>query len=233
MQNSLILISGGPGMSSHYFEPLISSLRGSIKVFTYNHGHCKELTMDGLVDELLREISKTTEKPYILAHSFASLIVLHGIDRIQDKISGLILSHWIYDSTWAKSFLERFPDLDYESISKMSYKDRSLFYLPYYFKKEYLNQGRSLLQSVEYSEKIKDAIWESLGNEYDYCKQLTKINCPVLSISGSDDQVIVESYIKNGLANISNTSNKTIAGGHFNWIESLTEYEKELLTFIK
>lgn len=224
-KKNLLLIHGGPGLDDSYFFPFLSPLEEFYNLISYRIGsRCKDYSLDSLVHELENVINKIDgDNLNVLAHSFASVILLNSKDKVLNRFSNLILSNWIYNTEWIDIFHKKYPEA--AETEGNSLKEDMLKQVDYYFCD--INLGTKVLNQISFSDEIYQqslACYEHLDLSLRVEKHLNKIT----SVCSEFDKIVPSEYISM-ITNRLNIKNYLIPNaGHFPFAEQPEIYLNNL-----
>jgi proline iminopeptidase len=245
----LLLVHGGPGMSSDYFEPAIGALAREFNVATYSQGQIFPHSLSNLLRELdcvLAQLERAGLSATFLGHSFGGALVLEYFRRFPNRVRRLILCSWIYDNRFSE-YRMKHSRSDLEDVATSSdvsdaethpddvYKKDCLARVPRYFSKKYRDAGAQLLRNTRYNAALRDAIWNEFVVNLDLHAVLKGLEIPTLSIAGCDDGFVLHEYTEEGaLINPLWIRHEIIAdAGHFPFFDNtpgFVEIVREFMT---
>lgn len=220
---TIILLHGGPGFNDSYFYPYLTPLKEQYNVTSYTIGtKTTDLTIEGITKELRDFLfSINSEKISIIAHSFASILVLNQELDLFRKLNKIILCNWVYDNKWIDLFYSKFPN-EKRYISK-SLKEDSVHYLPYYFKD--LNLGRHVFNKISFNDQLQRNT-SSIYSNLDLKEKLSLYASKITSITSELDQITPSTYILEATKKFGITNYNIEDCGHFPFIEKPEEFIK-------
>jgi pimeloyl-ACP methyl ester carboxylesterase len=221
---TLLLIHGGPGLDDSYFFPYLDTLKKDVNILSYQLGtrykkkdFCE---ISDLVDELNEVITTIKGDIFILGHSFGACLALSLSNESLDRVKRIILSNWIYDSSWIQLFYDNFPET--KKMPKCNnLAEESFQYLPYYFVD--LQRGKTVLERISYNDKLQSDLGGYLS-VLDLDSKVNDLKETIVSISSDQDKITPHEYIQK-ITNKFNIKNHNILGaGHFPFVDKTSEY---------
>ncbi|RYZ91917.1 MAG: alpha/beta hydrolase [Proteobacteria bacterium] len=204
----LVLIHGGPGLSYHYFEPLIEQLKANVSILTYDQGTQSSVTdFPSAVSELHYVISNASlgsREIVLVGHSFGSLLAFAYVEKYHRSYS-LILVSWIYDTKWASVFSDRTPEAkDLEANLKIQnessddpkqhLKNLMHAYARYYFPLKSFQTASACFEKMNYYPELLESVSANWASHLDAKAVVAAYSGPILSIIGNEDRVVLPEY---------------------------------------
>lgn len=257
--SAILILNGGPGMSSEGFLPLAEELSKNHQTIIYDQrgtGLSKvdkiddtTITMDLMVEDIetLRKHLKI-ENWVIMGHSFGGMLAYYYASKYPEHIKAMIQSSSGGMDLYLLSSLNitsRLTSSERDSLNfyngKIARGDTSYSTL--------LNRGRFLAPAYLYNKKyvpiiaerltqghsnINNLVWANLrAIGYDVKKQMGTFKKPVLILQGSDD--IVDRKIAQTANGILSNSKLVILKNtsHYGWLEQPEQYFGEIENFLQ
>lgn len=254
----LLIINGGPGMSSEGFRTLASTLGKKQRAIIFDQRGTGQsdissvsrssITMDKMIEDIerIREYLNI-EAWAVMGHSFGGMLASYYATKHPERISGLILSSSggiNMDLFNGLSLTSRLSQQNRDSLSywtgKISRGDTS-----YHAR---LQRGKFLAPAYLYDQQYVPIIAERLtqGNvtinglvfqdmramAFDCSSELKTFENPVLIIQGKQDIIPekISVYAHNIFPN--STLNILDQCGHYGWLETPTEYFGAIESFL-
>jgi pimeloyl-ACP methyl ester carboxylesterase len=227
--SSLIFFPGGPGLSWHCFEKLISSLSVKSSIYGVNYGKTSN-DEPSYFNELRFELILLLQRlpnPVLVTHSFSSMLLL-TIERLP-SLKGLVLISPAIDNTYLIDLpqrLKKYTNFDATNIaasfwinpSDERYGDYFKTLLPFYVRPEYREEGLNMLNQSQFSYLPYALFVQHFIPSF---TQSYSPNQPTLVISGDDDHICPPDLFKNSkLFDAKNIQVCIIPeAGHFPWID--------------
>lgn len=245
----IVFVHGGPGLSHHYFLPLMESLSAVAICLSYDQGtQLKILPATWSIRSLVEELNFVIEENFkgkeviLFAHSFGSVIALEYACKF-NKAMPLILASWIYNNEWLQFFSERNPDQiratksaedlnTQENDPKIQLKNRMRSYLEYYFPMNHQEFGRKVFENLNYYPTITEDIEAVWMQETNTVQNLEEIESLILSLSGISDRIIFPEYIAKAKEINMKIDNQLVPGGHFPFLDNVEGTNKHILKFL-
>lgn len=227
-------------MGPSYFLPYFDDLAKDAELFFYTQGAGGVTTIEGLIDEIDAALPHCRGgRIFILGHSFGGSLALEYVKRRgAEALDGLILMSWIHElKNWFEDYYERklknsdTPEEDYKDDE--DFRAKTVAIADQYFSKTHLQEGRKLLAESRYDLALYRKINETFFNAYSGIATLKKLDVPVLSIAGADDDVVSLAHLRRGSAFNSKIKAVEIAGAaHFPFVEKPGEVLSAIRAFI-
>ncbi len=254
----VLIINGGPGMSSEGFRSLASRLSKTNKAIIFDQRgtgksdldriNSSTITMDLLVADI-EEIRKflNIDKWVLLGHSFGGMLGSYYSAKHPDKVMGLILS------SSGGVDMELFQTLDITSRLSTRNQDslrywnrrisngdtsfqarlkRGLFLAPaYLYNQEYIPAIAQRLTQGNMT--INGLVYQDMRRiEFDCKPSLSTFEEPVLVIQGAHD--IIPETISKKTADLFSHSSLVILerSGHYGWLEEADIYFSTIMGFL-
>lgn len=251
-----IFIHGGPGAWSHSFEALGGSVleqhltmyyydqRGSgLSKLPYDSGY----SLTQMIDEIDDVRSMVPDqKVYLIAHSFGGILACKYAEKHPEYVKGLILLNSTLSLPYSLrnqiSFINKqlgtqFTAEHDDSVLTVFMKARAALSAKGLGYTMLSNNKAAVdkLDSVDNSAPRSYAFAQSAlkNKEYfaDFTKVTSNIKCPVLVITGTEDNNIGPDHYKS--FKFPNQRVKIIKGGHMLYYEHNKEFAKAVFSFIK
>lgn len=240
----IVTLHGGPGMDSRYFFPFIADLAAEYDVVHYRQGVSGARDLEGLVDEVDGVVKIFTDNEIVLfGHSWGGTLLLEYLRRrgVPQNVIGVILCSWVYNTSWLESFKTEFSkmasDRDWPDLrwgSNDDYQCNMDLMAPLYVNEDELEAARKIFVAMNYDIELYNTI------EAQFLKDLSLDNflrnfprVPTLSLSGTQDRVINNSYVRKGASLSPHIAHKDIEGGsHFPFIGKGVIFLKLVRDFI-
>ena len=248
----VVIINGGPGMSSEGFAKLAQNLANGYQTIIYDQRGTGQSTVEPMdastitIDLMVRDLEAlrthlNLEEWVVLGHSFGGILASYYATRHPEVIRGMILSssggidldllNYFADSLRAKLTPEEFQNLSYwnNQISQgdTSYSarlQRGLAMAPaYLYHKEHIPAiGERMTQG---NMTINGLVWNDLQRiGFDCSDELKSFNKPVLIIQGKQDII---SAATAGKAHAILPNSEIIfldKCGHYGWLDQPNQY---------
>lgn len=254
----ILIINGGPGMSSEGFRSLASRLSEANKAIIFDQRgtgrsrlekvNTSTVTMDLMVDDI--EAIRTylgIENWVVLGHSFGGMLGSYYTSKHPDKVSGLILSSSggvdmeLFENL---NITSRLSDENQDSLRywnrRISNGDtsfqarlkRGLFLAPaYLYDQEYIPAIAQRL--TQGNTTINGLVYRDMRRIGFDCKPtLSDFRNPVLIIQGKHD--IIPEYISLKARDLFSDSKLVILeySGHYGWLEESDLFFTEIMHFL-
>lgn len=217
---TLLLLHGGPGMSSDYFQPLVESHQINAHLVTYTQKRKAEF-IEELVDELCEKIEAIeSNEIYIYGHSFGGILALLASKNYSNRVRGLIIDPPILDDRF-----KYFMCLNKLGAQPIDYKD-----LTKSLEKSYFSKGDKykVLDKIDYDQVTKDNIGLNNLNAYNLFDLVQGFKGRTLFIHGSEDQIITKSYIDKLPLQIATIDKAS----HFTFLDNLNAFCVKVNNFL-
>lgn len=254
----ILIINGGPGMSSEGFRSLASKIAKTNTAIIFDQrGTGKSrfekinpstITMDHMVDDIeaIREFMNIKEW-IVLGHSFGGMLGSYYTGKHPDKVSGLILSSSGGVDMELFESLNITSRLSAENQDSLRYWNRRISNGDTSFKAR-LKRGLFLAPAYLHDQEYVPAIAQRLtqGNMiinglvyqdmqrigFDCKPSLSNFRKPVLIIQGAYD--IIPEHISQKSADLFANSKLVILknSGHYGWLEEADLFFEELIEFL-
>ncbi|UAB80650.1 alpha/beta fold hydrolase [Marixanthomonas sp. SCSIO 43207] len=257
--NPILIINGGPGMSSEGFISLAESLSEENQTIIYDQRgtgkstlkeiNSETITLDLMVEdiEVLRKHLKI-DSWVVLGHSFGGMLASYYTTKHPDIVDGLILSASGGVDLSLLSRIDITGRLSATDLDSLQYWNRKIEQGDTTYTAR-LQRGTFLASAYVYNEKfvpkiakrltqgnrrINRLVWQNMHQIQFDCKQeLKKFKKPVLIIQGKQDIVHPE---------IAKTTHKLLDNSklvyidkcaHYGWLEQPDDYFKEINSFLR
>jgi len=254
----ILIINGGPGMSSEGFIPLAKVLSNNNQTIIYDQRGTGLSTMDTVNEntitmDLMLEDIETLRKHLkietwvVLGHSFGGMLAYYYTTKYPERVKAMIQSSsGGMDLSLLNSLnlTNRLSSTERDSLNfhnaKIAQGDTSY--------RTRLGRGRFLAPAYLYNKKyvpiiakrltqgnstINNLVWDNLRKiDYDVKKELKFFKKPVLLLHGSDD--IVDRKVAETADNILVGSKLIILQNtsHYGWLEQPEQYFGEIEKFL-
>lgn len=249
---AMVIINGGPGMSSEGFAEMAQQLAPGYQTIIYDQRGTGQSTVEPVdastitIDLMVRDLEELRthlllEEWVVLGHSFGGILASYYATRHPEVIRGMVLSssggidldllNYFADSLRAKLTPEEFQNLSYwnNRISQgdTSYNarlQRGLAMAPaYLYHKEHIpTVGERMTQG---NMTINGLVWNDLQRiGFDCSDELKSYNKPVLIIQGKQDII---SAATAGKAHAVLPNSEIIfldKCGHYGWLDQPKRY---------
>lgn len=255
----VLIINGGPGMSSNNFEALAESLSTNNRVIVYDQRGTGDSAMQAinrsnmtiaLLAEDIENLRKHLgyENWIVLGHSFGGILAYEYAARYPQSVKAMIQSHSGGMSIDIRNDFDvrrRLTKTQLDSLNYYSAKialgddsektalKRARFLAPAYLHDASLAAAIAP-RLVEVDRVINSYIWNDLRTiPFDRSKEMQQFHKPVLILHGEDEVVPL---------NVAEHAHKLLPAsqlvvleecGHFGWIEKPEIYLKEVKDFLK
>ncbi len=244
----LVLVHGGPGLSHHYFFPLIDAVREDVNVIAYDQGsqlRASTWSVSTLAAELNSIIVNRCagKTAVVLGHSFGGAVAIEYASTFSST-TPLILMNWVFDKRWIQIFEENTPNsasiteqlnvsLDRVSSPEEQFKLRMLAYAEYYFSRPYQLEGEALFERIAYNPQIEASIGDWYAGQ-NFEEKMRNLKGPVLSLSGTEDRVVYPSYNVDAIRHMNRAKHITVKdAGHFPFVEKPDDCRITIKNFIQ
>ena len=254
----ILIINGGPGMSSEGFMPLAKTLSENNKTIIYDQrGTGKStlkavnettITLDLMVEDI--EVLRTHLKIdswIVLGHSFGGMLASYYTTKHSKNVKGLILSSSGGVDLSLLSRINITGQLTQKQQDSLSYwnqkianGDTSHFarlqrgkYLAsaYLYKKDFVDVVAERL--TQGNSQINSLVWQNMHTiAFDCKKQLQQYTKPVLIIQGKQDIVNKDIAVKTHALFQDSKLVYIDECAHYGWLEQPEQYFKEINTFL-
>lgn len=233
-----LLLPGGPGADSQYFESLVNAIEieGNIWFVDFpNNGsnlHTEDYNYDQWLDIFIPFV-KNFQNPIIVGHSFGGMLPLL-FPELENLLKGLVIlnsapSLWLEEAVkYAKQF--KLPDLSNEAQAFIKTPNQETFeaYLnvciPYYFPLNSLENDKQLLAGLPFNYHAA-LWWQRKAIEMNFSAKWIPQKTPTIIINAEYDCIVPYTLYQNDTRfNRSNIEKIVLKGaGHFPWIENPSE----------
>ena len=255
----ILILNGGPGMSSEGFIPLAKELSKNHQTIIYDQrgtGLSKldkidsaSVTMDLMVNDIetLRKQLKI-EEWVVMGHSFGGMLAYYYASKYPERVRAMVQSSsGGIDLSLLNSLgiTRRLSEVERDSLNFYSAKiaqgdtshatllKRGVFLAPaYLFNKKYVPIIAERL--TQGNSEINNLVWANLREiNYDVKKKMKDFKKPVLILHGSDD--IVDIKVAESANSILPYSKLVIIqnSSHYGWLEQPEKYFGEIASFLK
>jgi pimeloyl-ACP methyl ester carboxylesterase len=227
--SSLIFFPGGPGLSWHCFDTIISNLDIKSSIYGINYGKTSP-NEPAYFDELRFELILMLQRlpnPVLVTHSFASMLIL-TIPKVP-SLKGLILMNPAINNTYLADLpqrLKEYTDFDgtetaanfWINPSDQAYGDYFKALSLFYFRSEYLHKGLDMLNQCNFSFLPYGLFVQHFASSFTHSHSPTM---PTLVIAGDDDYICPPDLFKDSeIFRADNIQTCIISvGGHFPWVD--------------
>ncbi|MDN3724512.1 alpha/beta hydrolase [Aequorivita sp. SDUM287046] len=255
----ILIINGGPGMSSEGFVQLATELSKNNQTILYdqrgtglstiNKINKSTITMDLMVEdiEVLREHLQL-ESWIIMGHSFGGMLAYYYASKFPKRVEAMIQSS---SGGMNLAFLstlntrERLSQPQQDSLLHYENKilngdnsyqtrlKRGLFLAPaYLYNKKYVPTIAARL--TQGNSQINNLVWEDLQKmPFNVTKEMASYKNPVILLHGANDIVPIE-IAKNAKIILSNSLLIIFEeSGHYGWLEEKEKFFSETGQFLK
>ncbi len=256
--NPILILNGGPGMSSEGFVPLAKALSKKHKTIIYDQrgtGLSKlekidksTITMDLMVEDietLRRQLN--IENWVVMGHSFGGMLAYYYASKYPERVKAMI------QSSSGGMDLGLLNSLNLNSRLSQTARDSLNFYNAKIAQGDtsyptLLKRGNFLAPAYLYDKKfapviaerltqgnraINNLVWSNLREiNFDVKKQMKNFKNPVLILHGVDD--IVDRKVAVSANNILPNSKLVILhnSSHYGWLEQPEQYFGEIARFL-
>ena len=257
--NPILIINGGPGMSSEGFIPLAKVLSKNNQTIIYDQRgtgkstvkkvNAETITMDLMVEdiELLRKHLKI-KNWIVMGHSFGGMLASYYATKHPETVNGLILSSSGGIDLSLLSRIDITGQLTENQQDSLRYWNRKIeqgdtshyarlqrgtYLAPaYLYKDEFVPQVAERL--TQGNMHINALVWQNMHQiQFDCKEQLKSYKKPVLIIQGKQDIVNKDIAVKTH-ALLQNSKLVYIDKcAHYGWLEQPELYFEEINTFLK
>lgn len=227
--SKILFLHGGPGMDSSYFSPYFDALSKDAELFFYTQGSSGADSIEGLINEIDVALPHCRGgRLFILGHSFGGSLALEYVKRRgADALDGLILVSWVHELKNSGA-----PEEDYKDDE--DFRAKTVAIAEQYFSKTHLDEGRKILEASRYDLLLYRKINETFFNAFSGVDILKKLDMPVLSVAGAEDDVVSLSHVRRGCALNTKIKPVEIAGAaHFPFVEKKDEVLATIADFIR
>lgn len=256
--NAILIINGGPGMSSEGFVPLAKELSKNHQTIIYDQrgtGLSKiakiddtTITMDLMVEDIetLRKHLKI-DSWVVMGHSYGGMLAYYYASKYPENIKAMI------QSSSGGMDLSLLNSLNLTNRLSRTERDSLNFYNSKITQGDTtyatrLNRGKFLAPAYLYNKKyvpiiaerltqgnrnINNLVWSNLrAIDYDVKKEMRNFRKPVLILQGSDD--IVDKQVAKTSHNVLPNSKLVILQNtsHYGWLEQREKYFGEIAIFL-
>ncbi len=242
---NLVLIPGGPGMGSEYFQSLVGGIQSFFSIWLVdlpgNGDNQYACAIDyDLWPQLICEISSQLDGEIIyLGHSFGGMLLL-STPEIQNNAKAFILMSTLpktiffegggsyFDNKFFKQHIENYK----KSPSDNAFKNLVVALSFFYFQGNDLIKGKAMLKQTKYAHRAYDYLLNNFLPNYK-AKYIPSI--PTLIVSGEKDIVTPIKYFKiDKKFKKKNIVIKEISNGnHFPWVSNPKETMNAVTHFIE
>ena len=258
----IVMVHGGPGFNYQYFLPQFKVLAKHYKLIFYDQRasgkssadvDSSSITMNNFVKDLegIRKFFGL-KKMNLYGHSWGGVIAMKYAIEYPENLKSLILSNTmpansrLRDQTYAEigprttrkdiaekreiTSTKKFANKDPETMAKYW----KILYAPAFYNRKYID-SLNLTFPADYKKRSKllnHFLKDPSFFKYDLTKELYKIKCPTLIVTGDYDLMIPES---NKIIHRTIVSSKLVIlkhCGHFPFVEDKKAYFKLLENFL-
>lgn len=227
----LILIHGGPGFSSHYFDNCFGE--SPYTTVTYDQGFLGKPTIESFVHELDQVVKSFQDhKIILLGHSFGSAVALEYLKKFNENITRVILSNFIYDSEflklqlneeWEKGFAKTNDFLEKFGPTDEFFKNLALELSPLYFSKENRPLGQEVFNKLNYCFNTFNEINTNYLSNFSLIDVIENNKDKIKMILSRHETRIPFSYFER-LINTGVSADIVDTESHFHFIENPSAY---------
>ncbi|MDX2250048.1 MAG: alpha/beta hydrolase [Bacteroidia bacterium] len=257
----IVLLSGGPGYSSSYLQPvaerlalndriILPDLRGTgqSKLAVYSPETLNIALICADLDTLRESLG--LKEWVVYGHAFGGMLAMEYAARYPENVKGLVLSN---SGGMDGSFLEPFGD-NYEMRLTQTDRDSLWFWendfrkaqnpdrawrnhfrieqIPYLYDRRQIDRLIKYFPAGSFSEKTSDLLWLDFETNYHPGEALTNFKKPVLILSGRQDPIGAATAYQIH-ATLSHAQLTFLERcGHYPWIEQPGEYFHAISQFL-
>lgn len=240
-----IFIPGGPGADSRYLESLVELLHLPGNVWLIDLPGSGDNSAPENYDfhqwlHLMPKIASRYNKPVIIGHSLGGMLPLLS-PELESKLSGLIIIN-SSPSLWVSESEKRIKDLGIPELpekkefiknnTQKNYKNLLKAYIPYYFKKENVNEGYELFNDLPFPVETMFTVF-GIMKEINFNAKWVPQRVPTLVIGGENDYINPFSLYENDNRFDRNNIYRVLIKdcGHWCWIEKPDDVKSTILDF--